>query len=110
MFDLIVVKKNFTEFFEVKDICKSKLEIPLLKNLLLEISQSKAKGIEETRNNFFKARAIDLKSKNKTVVNMFKFCDLIKKELNENLIIYLIDSSNKDKREIYESWFLNLKC
>ena len=110
MFDLIVVKKNFTEFFEVKNICKSKLEIPLLKNLLLEISKTKAREIEETRNNFFNARAIDLKSKNKTVVNMFKFCDLIKKELNENLIIYLIDSSNKDKREICESWFLDLRC
>jgi len=110
MFDIIVVKKNFTEFFEIKNICKSNIEKHLFKNLLLEISKSKTKNIEEIKNYFFKSRAIDLDTENKTIVNILKFCEEIKKELNENLLLYLVNSSDKNKREISESWFLDLKC
>ena len=109
MFDLVVVKNSFKEFFEIKNICKSKLEIPLLKNLMLEISNKKTKNIEDVKVNFFKSRAIDLKSENKTIKNMITFCDKIVNE-KETIIIYLVNSKDKEQREIYDSWFLDLRC
>jgi hypothetical protein len=110
MFDLVVVKNSFTEFFEIKNICKSTLEIPLFRNLLLDISKNKKREIEEIKNDFFKSRAIDLKTKNKTLINIFIFCDKIKDESGNNLIIYLVNNKDKERREIYSSWFLDLRC
>lgn len=110
MFDLVVVKNSFTEFFEIKNICKSTLEIQLLKNLLLEISKNKAKSIEEIKTDFFKSRALNLDSKNKTLINLLSFCDKIKSENGNKLIVYLINSKDKEMREIYNAWFLDLRC
>ena len=110
MFDLVIVKNNFTEFFEIKNICKSTLEIPLLKNLLLDISKNKKREIEEVKNDFFKSRALDLNTKNKTLINMSIFCDKIKSEKGKNIIIYLINNKSKERRETYDSWFMDLRC
>ena len=110
MFDLVVVKNNFTEFFEIKNICKSTLEVPLFKNLLLDISKNNEKEIEEVKNDFFKSRALNLNTENKTLTNMLIFCDKIKNETNNNLIIYLIRNKDKERRDVYSSWFLDLRC
>lgn len=114
MFDMLVIKKNFTEFTEIKNICKSTLEVSLVRNLLIEISNSKTKKVDIITESFFKSRALDMSRKNITICSILKLCDLIKLEIekkeSDSLFLYLIEKKNADKKEIYESWFLDLKC
>ena len=114
MFDMLIINKNYTDFVEIKDICKSKLEIFLLKNLIVEISTSKEKDIEKIKEYFFKSRALDINSKSLTICNILKLCDFIKLELknkdSHSLFLYLIEINSSNKKEIVESWFLDLQC
>jgi len=114
MFDMLIINKNYTDFVEIKNICKSKLEIFLLKNLIIKIAKSKEKDIEKIKECFFKSRALDINSKSLTICNILKLCDFIKLEINNkdnhSLFLYLIEIDSSNKKEIVESWFLDLQC
>ena len=57
---------------------------------------------------------LDINSKSLTICNILKLCDFIKLEINNkdnhSLFLYLIEIDSSNKKEIVESWFLDLQC